>query len=248
MSESEFDGQVAVVTGGAQGIGYAISSLLAECGATVCLLDVDTERAEAAATALGNIGPGAGAYAADVTKEDTLLAARDAILAEHGHIEVLVNNAGIYPHATIREITMEAWDRMFDVNAKGMFFATRVFMEPMIEKEYGRIVSIVTNDIYVAKPSLPHYAASKAAVASLIKTFAAELAPHQVLCNGLSPGPVATERARGQAWLAERIPHIPVQRAAEPEDMAEYIAFLASSRNRFMTGETIVANGGYIMV
>ena len=247
MSGHEFGGQVAVVTGGAQGIGYAISSLLAERGATVCILDIDTERAQEAAAALGNIGPGARAYAADVTREDTLLAARDAILAEHGHIEVLVNNAGIYPHATIPEITVEAWDRMFDVNAKGMFFATRTFMEPMIEKQYGRIVSVVTNDIYVAKPSMPHYGASKAAVASLVKTFAAELAPHQVLCNGLSPGPVATERARGQAWLAERIPYIPVQRAAEPEDMAEYIAFLASSRNRFMTGETVIASGGVYM-
>jgi 3-oxoacyl-[acyl-carrier protein] reductase len=98
------------------------------------------------------------------------------------------------------------------------------------------------------KPTIPHYAAAKAALLSLIKTFALELAPHQVLCNGLSPGPVATERAKGQAWLAERIPKIPLLRAAEPEDMAEYVAFLASPRNRFMTGETIVANGGYIMV
>ena len=248
MSDSEFGGQVAVVTGGAQGIGFAISSLLAERGAIVCLLDIDTERAQEAAAALAKIGPGARAYEADVTKEDTLIAARDAILADFGHIEVLVNNAGIYPHATIREITVESWDQMFDVNAKGMFFATRVFMDPMIEKEYGRIVSIVTNDIYIAKPSLPHYAASKAAVASLIKTFALELAPHQVLCNGVSPGAVATERAKSQDWLAKRLPLIPVQRAAEPRDMAEYVVFLASDRNRFMTGETVIANGGFTMI
>ena len=248
MSDSEFGGQVAVVTGGAQGIGFAISSLLAERGATVCLLDIDTARAQEAAAALAKIGPGARAYAADVTKEDTLIAARDAILADFGQIDALVNNAGIYPHATIREITVESWDRMFDVNAKGMFFATRVFMDPMIEKGYGRIVSIVTNDIYVAKPTLPHYAASKAAVASLIKTFALELAPHQVLCNGVSPGAVATERAKSQDWLAKRIPNIPVRRAAEPKDMAEYVVFLASNRNRFMTGETVIANGGTTMV
>ena len=118
----------------------------------------------------------------------------------------------------------------------------------MIEAGYGRIVSIVTNDIYIAKPTLPHYAASKAAVASLIKTFAVELAPHQVLCNGVSPGAVATERAKSQSWLAERIPHIPVRRAAEPEDLAEVVLFLASPRNRFIVGETVIANGGFTMV
>ncbi|MBT5414459.1 MAG: SDR family oxidoreductase, partial [Rhodospirillaceae bacterium] len=107
---------------------------------------------------------------------------------------------------------------------------------------------IVSEDAYMAKPSIAHYAAAKASLLSLIKTFALELAPHQVLCNGLAPGPVATERAKGQAWLAERIPKIPVLRAAEPEDMAEYAVFLASDRNRFMTGETIIANGGYLMV
>ena len=85
-------------------------------------------------------------------------------------------------------------------------------------------------------------------MASLIKTFALELAPHQVLCNGVSPGAVATERAKSQDWLAKRLPLIPVRRAAEPRDMAEYVVFLASDRNRFMTGETVIANGGFTMI
>jgi 3-oxoacyl-[acyl-carrier protein] reductase len=247
MSESEFGGQVAVVTGGAEGIGFAISALLAERGARVCILDVDAAAMEDALERLSNVGS-ISAYQADVTDESAILAARDAILAEHGQVDALVNNAGIYPHATIREITEESWDRVFDVDVKGVFLCMRAFMDAMIEKRYGRMVTIVSEDAYMAKPAIGHYAAAKASLVSLIKTFALELAPHQVLCNGLSPGPVAVERAKGQAWLAEQIPQIPVLRAAEPEDMAEYVAFLASGRNRFMTGETIVANGGHIMV
>ena len=244
----EFDNQVAVVTGGAQGIGFAICKLLRERGARVAVLDLDDQGGADAARRLDDTGENVRAYQADVTDESSLQAARAGVLSDFGHVEVLVNNAGIYPHASLREITIESWDKMFDVNAKGMFLATRTFMDAMIEQRYGRIVSIVTTDAYIAKPSLPHYAASKAAVANLVKTFALELAQHQVLCNGVSPGAVATARAKSQSWLAKRIPTIPLQRAAEPEDMAEYVCFLASSRNRFMTGETIIANGGTLMV
>ena len=245
MSEAEFGGRVAVVTGGAAGIGFAISTLLAERGARVCLVDIDEG---AMARAAENLGGGARGYKADITSEAEVEAARDAILADFGKVDVLVNNAGIYPHATIEEVTVAGWDEMFDVNAKGMFLVTRAFMDAMIGARYGRVVSIVTNDIYIPKPSMPHYAASKAAVASLIKTFALELAPHQVLCNGVSPGAVATERAKSQSWLAERIPLIPVGHAAEPADIAEVVAFLASDRNRFVTGETVIANGGFSMI
>jgi 3-oxoacyl-[acyl-carrier protein] reductase len=247
MSDGRFDGQVAVVTGGAQGIGLAISRLLAERGATVCILDLDEDLAGKTAKGLSEVGPEGRAYFGDVTDEATLIAARDRILSEFGHVEVLVNNAGVYPHATIRELTVETWNTMFDVNAKGVLLTTRTFMDPMIEKKYGRIVSMVTNDAYIAKPTTPAYAASKAAVLSLIRTFALELAPHQVLCNGVSPGAVKTEKTKTQKWLIEKEPLIPLRRAATPEDMAEYVAFLSSNRNRFMTGETIVTNGGWSM-
>ena len=248
MSDGIFAGQVAVVTGGAQGIGFAISRLLSERGATVCLVDIDKAKTEEAVAKLSKGGAKARGYEADVTKEPTLQRARDAILRDWGRADVLVNNAGIYPHATIREITIESWDRMFDVNTLGMFLTTRTFMEPMIAQHYGRIVSIITNDAYIAKPTLPHYAAAKASVISLTKTFALELAPHEVLVTGVSPGAVATERAKSQSWLKDRIPNIPVRRAAEPEDIAEVVLFLASKRNRFVVGETVIANGGYTMV
>ena len=186
--------------------------------------------------------------ACDVTSETALDEAWDKIVAQFTGVDVLVNNAGIYPHASLRDITIAQWEHVFDVNTKSMFLTTRTFCDIMAERGYGRIVSIVTTDAYQAKPTMAHYAASKAAVANLVKTFALELAPSQVLVNGVSPGAIATERAKSQSWLKERIKEIPLGHAAEPEDMAEVVLFLASPRNRFITGETVIASGGATMI
>jgi 3-oxoacyl-[acyl-carrier protein] reductase len=121
-------------------------------------------------------------------------------------------------------------------------------MDLMVPRGYGRIVNVASTDAYRAKPKLPHYAAAKAAVVSLTKSLAEELAPQQILVNAVSPGPIATETAKQQDWLAERAKSIPLGRVAEPEDIAEVILFLASPRNRYVVGETIIANGGMLMV
>lgn len=244
---SEFQNQVAVVTGAAQGIGFAIAKLLTERGAKTCLLDVDPERVSASANALGDDSQVLGLYC-DITDEASLHRARETVMEKFSRVDILVNNAGVYPHATFREMDMAEWDEVFNINTKGMFLTTRAFCDVMSAQNYGRIVSIVTVDAYIAKPTMPHYAASKAGVASLVKTFARELAPSQVLVNGVSPGAVATERAKSQSWLKERIKDIPLGRAAEPEDIAEVVLFLASPRNRFITGETVIACGGAMMI
>lgn len=243
----EFAGQVALVTGGAQGLGLAIATLLFERGASLCLLDIDEPRLQESAAALGDsdrVLP----LVTDVTDEAAILAARAAIMARFGRVDVLVNNTGTYPPGNVRDITVAEWDRVFDINAKSMFLTTRSFMDIMAAQRYGRIVCIVTTDATKAKPTTPHYAAAKAAVANLIKTFAFELGPEQVLVNGVSPGAIATERAKSEPWLKERIKEIPLGRPAEPKDIAEVVAFLASPRNRFVTGETVIASGGATMV
>ena len=238
-------GQIAAVTGGAQGIGRAIADRLAADGAKVWLLDFDGAAAACAAGELGNLSA---AQATDVTDEASLIAARDTIMAADGRIDILVNNAGLYPPSTISQLKVSDWYQVFDVNCKGVFLASRVFMEPMIAAGYGHIVSIVTVDAYIAKPTMPHYGASKAAVLSLVRTFAQELAPHGIMVNGVSPGAIATERAKSEGWLTKHIPNIPVGRAGEPSDIAEVVAFLTSPANRFVTGETVVASGGMVMV
>ena len=244
--EREFDGQVAVVTGAARGIGRAIAGLLLRRGARVAMLDLDETGLQEAARSLG-VEERLLCLPTDVSDHGALRRSRDDILERFAQVDVLVNNAGIYPYLSLSEMSEPEWDRVFAVNTKSVLLATRTFMPDMIARGYGRVVCIVTEDAYVAKPKLAHYAASKAAVASLVKSFALDLAPHGVLVTGVSPGAVATERARSMAWFAPRIAQIPCGYAAEPEDIAEVVLFLASRRNRYIVGETVVANGGTAM-
>ena len=244
--EREFDGQVAVVTGAARGIGRAIAGLLLRRGARVAMLDLDETGLQEAARSLG-VEERLLCLPADVSDHGALRRSREDILERFAQVDVLVNNAGIYPYLSLSEMSEPEWDRVFAVNTKSVLLATRTFMPDMIARGYGRVVCIVTEDAYVAKPKLAHYAASKAAVASLVKSFALDLAPHGVLVTGVSPGAVATERARSMAWFAPRIAQIPCGYAAEPEDIAEVVLFLASRRNRYIVGETVVANGGTAM-
>lgn len=248
MIDDEFAGKTAVVTGAANGLGQAVARMLAERGARVVVADIDAAGAAAEADTIGARGGQAVAIAVDVTKESDVARFHDEASAAVGAVTVLINVAGAYPHKAIREITMADWDYVFDVNLKSTFLMTRAFMDDMIEAGGGRIVNVASNDAYTAKPTMAHYAAAKAGVISLTKTMAAELAPHGVLVNGVSPGAIATERAKGQAWFAERIRQIPLRRAAEPSDIGEIILFLASRRNAFMVGETVIANGGTLMV
>ena len=245
---AELTGQVALVTGAGRGLGRAIAKRLVEGGATVHMVDRDQGMVEAAAAALAKDGFAAIPHQADVTDEHSLERLRTTVTRTEARIDILVNNAGGWHHARYDEITIEDWRWTFDTNVLSVLLCTRRFADLMIARRYGRIVNIASVDAYRAKPTLPHYAAAKAAVVSLTKSLAEELAPHQVLVNAVSPGGIATEAAKAQAWLAESIPKVPVRRAAEPEDIAEVVAFLASPRNRFLAGETVIASGGALMV
>ena len=244
----DFDGQVALVTGAARGLGRSIANLLAHRGATVYMADINGPGVEAASVELREQNLSAIASCADMTNESAVLALRDRIANESGRLDVLINNAGGWRYETIREVTAANWDWTFRVNLLSVFLASRACMYMMIARRYGRIVNIASTDAYRPKPTLPAYAAAKAALVSLTRTFAEELAPHEVLVNAVSPGAMATETAKSQSWLAQRIPTIPVRRAVEPDEIAELVTFLASSRNRYVVGESILANGGALMV
>lgn len=245
---SEFSDQIAVVTGAAQGLGFTVARVLAERGATVYLADMQRKAVEEATARLSADGLTAFASHTDVADEAQLATLREKITSRHGRIDVLINNAGGWRYESIREITPANWEWTFRVNLLSVLLASRAFMDMMIARRYGRIVNVASADAYRAKPTLPAYAAAKAAVLSLTKTFALELAPHQVLVNAVSPGAMATETAKSQTWLPKAVATIPLAHAAEPEDMAEVIAFLASKRNRFTTGEGVIASGGALMI
>ena len=247
--DPEFAGQVGVVTGAAGGLGRAVSRMLAERGATVFLVDMDRAGVEAQADALCRDGLAAIAAVIDLGNEEELPALRTAIEQRcDGRLDILINNAGGWRHGRASEITMTDWDWTFRTNVTVPFLATRALMGLMVARRYGRIVNVASTDAHRAKPTLPHYAAAKAAVVSLTKSLAEELAPHQVLVNAVSPGAIATEIAKSQSWFQERVKSIPLGRAAEPDDIAELILFFGSPRNRFVVGETVMANGGLLIV
>lgn len=245
----QFQNQAAVVTGAARGLGQAVARLLAERGATVILVDLDEQGVAQTARELADHGFAAHGFCADLCDEAALEALRAFVARMAGSsLDILVNNAGGWRHATTREITLEDWDWTFRTNTLSAFLTSRVLMDFLIEGGYGRIVNVASTDAHRAKPSLPHYAAAKAAVVSLTKSLAEELAPQGVLVNAVSPGAIATETAKQQSWFAERVKTIPVGYAAEPEDIAEVILFLASRQNRVVVGETIMANGGLLII
>jgi NAD(P)-dependent dehydrogenase (short-subunit alcohol dehydrogenase family) len=244
---SELDGKVALVTGAARGLGKAIIMLLAQQGATVHALDRDGEELSATAATMEAAGLAARPHAVDATDEAALIGVRNHIQNENGQLDILVNNAGGWRYGRYNEISLEDWHWTFNANVLTTFLCTRVFAEMMVARHYGRIVNIASVDGYLPKVRLPHYAAAKAAVISLTKTFAEELGAQQILVNAVAPGGIATETAKSQGWLQSRIGEIPLGRNAEPEDIADVVLMLASDRNRFVTGETVIASGGAVM-
>lgn len=245
---AEFEGETGVVTGAARGLGRTVSRMFAERGGTVVMVDIDRDGVEASARELRQQNLSAHAVALDLADEEEL-SALPAVLdrISQGRIDLLVNNAGGWRHGRAAEITLSDWEWTFRTNVTAAFLTSRALMGRMIERKSGRIVNVASTDAHRAKPTLPHYAAAKAALVSLTKSLAEELAPHQVLVNAVSPGAIATDVAKQQDWFAERIKSIPLGRAAEPEDIAEVVLFLGSNRNRFVVGQTLMANGGLLM-
>jgi len=246
---AEFADQVVVVTGAAQGLGLAVARKFADAGAVVFMSDVQAGKLDTAAAEISRGGGCVHPVAVDGADPESLRDLRATIeKTAGGRLDVLINNAGGWRYGTAKEITATDWSWTFRTNVDTVFFTTQALMDLMITRRYGRIVNVASSDAYRPKVKLPHYAAAKAAVVSLTKSLAEELAPYEILVNGVSPGAMLTQTARQQDWLAERIKSIPLGRAAEPEEMADLILFLASPRNRFMAGETVIANGGLWMV
>jgi glucose 1-dehydrogenase len=240
----------ALITGAGSGIGRAIALAYAGQGAGVAAADIQAEAAEATAHQIRAAGGRAIAIAADVSDAAQVQAMLDAALREFGRVHVLVAAAGI---ATVRhflDLPEDEWDRVLAVNLKGLFLCGQAAARHMAASGGGVIINVTSQLAEVAQPDCAHYFASKGGARLLTKAMALDLARHNIRVNALAPGLTHTgmTRATGQAQPEQRrqaLERIPLGRAAEPEEMAGAAIFLASDESSYMTGASLVVDGGY---
>lgn len=239
---------MALVTGAARGLGYAAARRLGADGARVAVLDRDGEALAAAAEALAGEGFDILPQTVDLTDEKGVRVAVAAVLADAGRIDVLVNNAGIYPHCPFEELTYAEWRRVLAVNLDSIFLCTHAAYPRMRERGYGRIVNIASSTFFIGYPGLTSYIASKGGIIGFTRALASEAGPHGITVNAVAPGLIATEGVLGgeEAGLFDEIvPEQALARRGEPEDIAECIAYLAGPSAGFITGQTINVDGGH---
>ncbi len=256
----ELDGQIAIVTGAGRGIGRATALELARMGADIVVAELDRAGADRTASEVKGLGRRVLIVPTDVTSRADLQAMADRARAEFGRIDVLVNNAGIYRAALPLEVTEEHWDAVLNVNAKAVFFASQAVLPTMIAQKRGAIISLASLASKVGSRNNLPYNASKAAVVSITKSLALAHAADGIRVNCVCPGFVETDmwtlvsRAQGtlqgvspEEFTRQRLAQIPLGRMETPQDVANVIGFLASSRAAYMTGQAINVTGGVIM-
>jgi 3-oxoacyl-[acyl-carrier protein] reductase len=247
---NSLDGQVAVVTGAARGIGLAIATILGREGARVLLADRDLGTAKNAEADLRDQGIDCLAQRTDVTSRSDLEAMASAAVDKWERIDILAANAGIYPHIPLDELTEDQWDQIMAINVRGAVFATQICARQMITRDYGRIVltSSITGSV-VGQPGYSHYGATKAGMLGFMRSAALELAPHRITVNAVLPGNIATPGFRdlGPDHQAAMLAAIPAGFIGQPEDVGWAVRFLASPEAGYITGQTLIIDGGQIL-
>ena len=250
-----FQGKIALVTGAARGVGKVIAQRFAQEGASVVINDIDLKEADGVAQGMTREGFGAIALRADVSKGTEVEAMMDEVIGKYGRIDILVNNAGVFAQSVlIMDLQEEEWDRIMNINLKGVFNCSKAVIRHMIKQGAGRIVNVTSftgktgRVVYstVGNPTKAHYCASKAGIISLTKSLAFELAPHDITVNAVAPGSIAPEGTEeGKKDMIT--PLVPLGRMGTSEDVAAAVLFLASPEASFITGEIMDVNGGTLM-
>jgi len=246
----KLESKVAIVTGGARGIGKAIALALAREGAQVIVNDVNLEGAEEVVEQISSMGRQAKAMKADISKREEVKKMIQETLAIFHKIDILVNNAGIIRRGSLEDHTEEDWDKVIAVNLKGTFNCAKEVVPIMKKQRYGKIINISSVAGKVGDiASAPSYGASKGAINAFTKSLARELAPYGINVNAVAPHAIETEMSA--EWSEEKrcqiISQIPLGRLGRSEEVAEAVVFLVSDGAAFITGEILDVNGGYLM-
>jgi 3-oxoacyl-[acyl-carrier protein] reductase len=242
---------VVVVTGAAQGIGRAIALALSLRSTRLALWDINEEPCAQTAAACAANGSKAIYRKVDVSDPRQVHAAADATRETYGPAFGLINNAGVFPRATILDSTPELWRNVLGINLLGMVFCVQAIVPAMIEQGRGAVVNIASGRALQGTPRGAHYAASKAGIISFTKSTAMEFGAFGIRANAVIPGVTETAQPLADATLEElnaRGAQLPLGRIGQPEDIAEVVMFLLSDASRYMTGQSIAVNGGAIMI
>jgi NAD(P)-dependent dehydrogenase (short-subunit alcohol dehydrogenase family) len=255
-----FEGQVAMISGAASGIGRACALRFAQEGASVACLDFNVAGNEETAVQCRAAGAQTLAFRCDVARPEDIQAAVDAAMAQWGRIDILVASAGIYTGSPLTEVSLQQWQRLIDVNLTGVFLSNKAVAPILMQQRSGSIINISSMAGKTSFPASAEYSASKSGVIGLTRSVAMELAPYGVTANAVCPGNTLTEMVRNvagavggrdglsaQAWLDLRANDCPMKRLAEPWEIAGVVAFLASRDSRYITGQAIEVDGGMVM-
>lgn len=254
----KLDGKVAIITGAASGIGRATAELFAREGARVVVADINAGGATDTVKAITSLGGEALFVQTDITKYGEVEKMVEATMLTYQGLDILVNNAAILAFGTILKTKEEDWDRLMAVNLKGVYLCSKLAVPRIIERGGGVIINIASIGGLVGGPALAAYNASKGGVVLLTKNMAIDLAPYNIRVNCLCPGTALTSmanqifvtRAKGDVDKVESMKEAglrgyPLRRYGKPEEMAQAILFLASEESAFMTGASLVVDGGY---
>ncbi len=239
-------GKIAIITGGAAGIGFATAKTFLQEGASVAICDVNSERIATAVSDLSTLGTVKG-YTTDISKKDQVEGMIKEVLAAFGRIDILVNNAGITQDAQFYKMTEEQFDRVINVNLKGTYLMSKAVVNSMIEQKYGKIVHLSSVSAFNGNFGQTNYAATKAAIMGMTRVMGKELGKYGINVNAVAPGSIMTDmyNAVPEEAKQKKLATIPLRRYGTPEEAANLIAFLASDESSYITAQTIVIDGGF---
>ena len=244
------EGKVALVTGGAQGIGRTLCLALAQAGADIGVADILLAPAEQTSTEIQAMGHKALAIEADVSQAASVRAMVAACVSDLGKLDILVNNAGVFPIAVVAMMSEADWAKVMNINLTGVFLCCQAALGPLRQSESGRIINLASVSGLVGAVGMAHYAASKAGVIGFTKSLAREIAPDGITVNAIAPGIILTEQARHNfpaSSLAAYTTQVPLGRLGSPDDLSGMVVFLASTAASYITGQVYAIDGGYTM-